>query len=157
MRDTSNRSLISELWFLLKHVGKKPNEVFFTNCFGLSCIISLKIPLNRTNSTFFLNNLTTDCLTLNFPHITSDIIKRLLRSSSFHHKSRSIETKSCSKLGSSPFSQVMFFPQWQKSKDIYFSIYKTNSNWASTQFYKNSRWMQFEFPFSGKIVSSQDI
>ena len=157
MRHTSNRSLISELWFLLKHVGKKSNEVFFTNYVGLSCHHFIENPIKYDQFYIFLKQFNYRCLILNFPHITSDIIKRLLRSGSFHHKSRSIETKSCSKLGSSPFSQVMFFPQWQKSKDIYFSIYKTNSNWASTQFYKNNQWMQFEFPFSGKIVSSQEI
>ena len=35
MRDKLNRTLISELQFVLKHVNKKHNEVVFTKCFDL--------------------------------------------------------------------------------------------------------------------------
>ena len=59
MCDKSNRTLISELRFFLKHVNKKHNEVIFQNTLIHRVTIALKIPLNPTNSSLSSNNLTT--------------------------------------------------------------------------------------------------
>ena len=57
MHNISNRTLISELWLLLKHVDKKHKEVNFMKDFIMSSI-ALIIPLHLTNFTHSSNNLT---------------------------------------------------------------------------------------------------
>ena len=57
MHNISNRTLISELWLLLKHVDKKHKEVIFMKDFIMSSI-ALIIPLHLTSFTHSSKNLT---------------------------------------------------------------------------------------------------
>ena len=57
MHNISNRTLISELWLLLKRVDKKHKEVIFMKDFIMSSI-ALNMPLHSTNFTHSSNNLT---------------------------------------------------------------------------------------------------